>query len=98
QLAARNRPANPALLLQIGQLYRLLGEYELALAAFDEALPVTNSAVPEWNIQFQRAQVLAEMGDREAAITLATSLLTEVPPQVVDQVQLFIDDLAAGEE
>ena len=57
---SRRPNENPAILLQIGQLHRLLEQWDEAMAAFDEALPLANNAVPDWNIQFQRAQVLAD--------------------------------------
>jgi tetratricopeptide (TPR) repeat protein len=67
---------------QIGQINQQLGDYEAALAAFDEARARNvNNRIPAWNIDYLAAFTNYQMGDTDEALRLAQQALATAPPK-----------------
>jgi tetratricopeptide (TPR) repeat protein len=82
------------LLVQAGQLYQQGAAYEEAIASLTEARQVENARVPDWNIDFQLANVYQAMGDLEQAEALATRALAGAPPEAQGQIETFLAQLS----
>lgn len=92
-LARRDANAG-TVLLQAGQLYRQAGDYEEAIARFEEARQLEDSQVPSWTVDYRLAEVYDAMGDGEMAREIASRALASAPPDAQAQIQTFLDQLS----
>jgi cyclophilin family peptidyl-prolyl cis-trans isomerase/tetratricopeptide (TPR) repeat protein len=79
---------------QLGQLNQQLGNYEAALAAFDEArVRNVNNRVPAWNIDYLAAFTNYQMGERDEALRLAQQALATAPPEATPQIEQLLTQI-----
>ena len=83
--------------LQAAQLYQQLGQFEEALAAYEEASSRNRGEIAAWNLDFLVANLYRQVGDTMTALALAEQALAAAPTEVSDQIQQFIVELS-GEE
>ncbi len=79
--------------LQAAQLYQQLGQYEEALAAYEEAGSRNQGEIAAWNLDFLVANLYQQLGDTEMALALAEQSLAAAPAEVMDQIQQFIGEV-----
>jgi tetratricopeptide (TPR) repeat protein/O-antigen ligase len=81
--------------LQATEIYlKRLDDPERALAVYEEVRNQATTDFPLWQIDLTVAQWFSEMGDREQAHTLARRALAVAPPEMTEQIQAFLDQLA----
>src|SRR5690606_31775185 len=87
-------------LLQAGPLLRQAGEYEQALAVFEQLRQVADPTVPPWLTALETATTYELMGDLENARTFGENALALAPADNQATVQQFLNELGepAGEE
>ncbi|MFO7541055.1 MAG: peptidylprolyl isomerase [Chloroflexota bacterium] len=84
-------PNNVRAWQQIGQIRQQMGEYEAALAAFDEARERNvNGRIPTWNIDYLAAFTNYQMGEAEEAARLARQALAAAPPEAAPQIEQLL--------
>ncbi len=79
--------------LQAAQLYQQLGQYEEALAAYEEASGRNQGEIAAWNLDFLVANLYRQMGDTATALAMAEQALAAAPAEVTDQIQQFIGEV-----
>jgi tetratricopeptide (TPR) repeat protein len=94
--ALARQPGNVRRQLQMADIFIRLGQYDQALAAYDEAVARNSGAFTEWQIDFTMAQWFSEVGEQARAIEFARSALAGAPPEVSEQIEQFLAEQAAG--
>lgn len=79
---------------QLTELYRQMGENDLALQALEQArLHNQDGRFPEPQMDFLEAQIRAAMGETDAARALAEGALSSANEEFAAQIQAFLDGL-----
>ena len=87
-------PNNVRAWQQLGQINQQLGEYDAALAAFDEARARNvNNRVPAWNIDYLAAFTNFQKGDTGEALRLAQQALALAPTEAAPQIEQLLNQI-----
>ena len=84
---------DPALWIQLGQLYQGAGRFDEAVTAYEEARGRANSAIPVWSVNYQLATLYFAQGDEAQAREWAEQALAEAPPESSGEIITFLTQL-----
>lgn len=100
QAGLERNDGNVSAWFQLGQIYREMEDYQASLDAFEQTktLVVSNgrNQIPLWQIDYWRATVYNEMGDKDNALLVAQEAMAAAPENAQPQVQLLIDQINGG--
>ena len=84
---------DPTLWLQLGRLYQEAGQFDDAVAAYEEARGRANTAVPAWSVNYQLATLYFAQGDVAQAREWAEQALAEAPAESNGEILTFLTQL-----
>ncbi|NHZ72281.1 MAG: tetratricopeptide repeat protein [Aquificales bacterium] len=88
------RRKTPRALLRVGQLNQEIGRYEEAIAAYEVVRQEDQGkSIPEWNLDYLIATAYQAQGDTDQAVKFTEDAILKAPPDTVQQLQAFIQEL-----